>query len=35
MLTTKQYAAADNDYNQDNWINETPEGEGQSFKEKP
>lgn len=34
MLTIKQYVAADNDYNQDNWIDETPESEWQSFKEK-
>ncbi|MGZ7497278.1 hypothetical protein ACXM2N_09400 [Corynebacterium sp. ZY180755] len=34
MLTTKQYGAADNDYDQDNWIDETLESEGQRFKEK-
>lgn len=28
MFTIKQYAAADNYYNQDNWIDETPESEG-------
>lgn len=34
MRTIKQYAAADNDYDQDNWIDETPESEGAELSRK-